>query len=90
MENILLILKLFPLLIEAIQAIEASAPVPAVGAAKLDLLTGAVREGYKSAHFSTNMISQDQLIAWLQAITASIVTFYNIVGIFKKSPTPQP
>ena len=85
MDTLLLILKLFPLLLAAIQTIEASAPVPGAGAAKLQLLTTTVKSGFTAADFGTSMISQDQFLLWLQTITATIVTFYNILGIFKKS-----
>jgi hypothetical protein len=83
MDNLILLLKLFPLLLQAILAIEAAAPIAGAGAAKLELLTSTVRSGFTAADFGTNMISQNQFLAWLQAITASIVTFYNILGIFK-------
>jgi hypothetical protein len=39
---------------------------------------------------ATAKISQDQLLLWLQTITATIVTFYNILGIFKTSTPATP
>jgi hypothetical protein len=85
MGNLLLFLKLFPLLLAAIQAIEASAQVPKTGPAKLELLVATVRSGIKAADFAPNALSETQFLSWLQTITATIVTFYNVLGIFKKT-----
>jgi hypothetical protein len=94
MNTLLLILQLFPLLLEAIKAIETAAPVADVGAAKFQLLTKTVQSGVSSADLATAKITQDQFLLWLQTITATIVTFYNILGIFQKSspatPVPAP
>jgi hypothetical protein len=91
MNTLLLILQLFPLLLESIKAIEIAAPVPNAGAAKLQLLTTTVRSGISPADLATARLSQDQVLTWLQMITATIVTFYTLVGIFKQSaPTATP
>jgi hypothetical protein len=86
MNILLLILKLFPMLIDAIQAIEASAPVAKVGPAKAALLTSVVASAYSSGKVDPKLISQNQLLELLQMIAAEIVSFYNLIGIFKTTP----
>jgi hypothetical protein len=88
MNILLLILKLFPLLIEAIQTIETSAPVAKVGPAKAALLSNVVSAAYKAGGVNPKVISQDQLLSLLQAIMVEIVGFYNLIGVFKTSPAP--
>jgi hypothetical protein len=90
MNNLLLILQLFPFLLEAIKAIEAAAPVPDIGAAKFQLLKTTVQSGVTAGGLATAKISEDQFLLWLQAITATIVTFYNILGIFKTTVPAAP
>jgi hypothetical protein len=92
MDILLLIFKLFPMLIESIETIETSAPVANVGPEKAALLTNVVATTYKAAKVDPKVISQDQLLSLLQAITEEVVAFYNLIGIFKTSPpsTPAP
>jgi hypothetical protein len=86
MNILLLILKLFPMLIDAIQTIETSAPVAKVGPAKAALLQSVVASAYTAGKVDPKLISQDQLLALLQTIAAEIVSFYNLIGIFKTTP----
>jgi hypothetical protein len=90
MNTLLLILQLLPYLLEAIQAIETAAPVPDAGAAKFQLLKTSVQSGVTAGDLATAKISEDQFLLWLQTITATIVTFYNILGIFKTTAQPTP
>ena len=83
MNTFLLIMQLFPLILAAIQQIEATAQVPKVGPAKLTLLTKTVSAAYHASTFEPAVISQDSLIALIESITADVVAFYNLVGIFK-------
>ncbi len=85
MNVLLLILQLFPMIVATIQQIEATAPVPKAGAAKLSLVTKTVSAAYQAGTFDTAMISQSNLMALIESITTDIVAFYNLVGIFKKS-----
>lgn len=83
MSIFLLILKLFPLIAATIQEIEATAPVPKTGPAKLQLLTKTVSAAYKADATSKNFISENTLLSIIDSIAADTVAFYNLVGIFK-------
>jgi hypothetical protein len=89
MQAFLLILQMFPTLLEAIVAIETTAATPKVGPAKLQLIKQVVSSASATEQFGSKMISQDQLLSMIEAITASIVVFYNLIGVFKTSP-PAP
>ena len=92
MQILLLIMQLFPLMLEAIQKIEATAAIAKVGPAKLQLVRQVTAAAYGTTpqQFGSKLISQDQLLSIIEAITMSIVAFYNLVGIFKTSPQPAP
>jgi hypothetical protein len=82
---------MFPTLLEAIMAIETTAATAKVGPAKLQLVKQVVSAASGTQQFSSKMITQDQLMSIIAAITASIVAFYNLIGVFKtSSPTPVP
>jgi len=82
---------MFPTLLEAIVAIEATAATPKVGPAKLQLVKQVVSSASGNRQFSSKMITQDQLLSIIEGITASIVAFYNLIGVFKtSSPTAAP
>jgi hypothetical protein len=85
MNILLFILKLFPMLIEDIQMIETSAPVAKVGPAKAALLKSAVASAYAAGKVDPKLISQNELLELIQAIADEIVSFYNLIGIFKTS-----
>jgi predicted TIM-barrel enzyme len=83
MNTLLLILKLFPVVLAAVQSIEAAAPVAKTGPQKLDLLMGIA-----SAALATNpdpSLSQDKAASLIKTVVDRAVGFLNLVGIFKKS-----
>jgi hypothetical protein len=88
LNTILIILQLLPALLQAIVAIESTAPVPKVGPAKASLLAKVISTVPTEGTFGKHVISQDQLLSIIQAITISIVSFYNLVGIFKTTSAP--
>ena len=91
MQILLIIMQLFPLLLQAIQTIETTAATPKVGAAKLQLLTEVIHTASGSGQFDAKMISQVQLLSIIQTIAAAIVAFYNLIGAFKTtSPVSEP
>ncbi len=91
MQIFLLILQMFPTLLEAVMAIETTAATPKVGAAKLQLIKQVASAATGTQQFSSKVVTQDQLLSIIEAITASIVAFYNLIGVFKtSSPTPAP
>ena len=74
MNNLLMALKLIPVLIEAIRSIEAAIPGSGQGKAKLDAVLNIIETVEKTA---------TQLP--LQAIISTLVTLFNATGVFKKA-----
>lgn len=77
-----LVLSLLPVLIDAIKAIEAAFPASGQGSLKLELVRGVVEQAYNAG---TGALSKFEDV-WpvLQKVIASLVTFMNTTGIFKK------
>ena len=81
LENIKLILSIFPALINAIKTIEASIPVDGKGAEKLELLKGVMQTTFEN---STKAVSTfEQVWPMLQSVIVSIVNAFNATGVFK-------
>jgi hypothetical protein len=81
-EILKLILQLFPLIIEAIKAVEAAIPSNGKGQEKLELIKGIVQTSYESSNKLVG--SFEQLWPALSGVIKSIVTAFNATGIFKK------
>ena len=93
MQILLMIMQLFPLLLQAIQTIETTAATSKVGPAKLQLVKEVISHAAATEQFGTKIITPDQLLSIIEAITASIVAFYNLIGVFKTSTpvsAPEP
>jgi hypothetical protein len=81
MNTLVLVLKLLPLILPAVQAIETALPIPAAGKAKLDLLLGVV-----SDVSSVDTAVQNALPAnLLTGLISRVVGVFNLLGVFKKS-----
>ena len=85
MNTLIQTLKLFPLLFQAVQSVENSAPAaqPVPGA-----VAHAVAASLQSELVDSRIITQDQLLSIIQAITVSIVSIFNIWNIFKTPAAP--
>lgn len=82
LENIKLVLSIFPALINAIKTIEASIPVDGKGAEKLELLKGVMQTTFEN---STKAVSTfEQVWPMLQSVIVSIVNAFNATGVFNK------
>ena len=79
-----MILKLFPVILGAVQAVEAAIPLPSAGKAKLDLVLGTVTDVYSSTQQVTPEMPLDRLTALVTQTVARVVTTFNALGIFKK------
>lgn len=87
MEQIIAYLKLFlaivPLIVQAIQVVEAAIPAPGAGAQKLEMIKQMLQT-------SVNIAPQigatfEQLWPTIQSIIANTVAAFNATGMFKKS-----
>jgi len=76
---------LFPVLLGAVQAVEAAVPLPASGKAKLDLVLGTVSDVYASTQQLGQELPLDKLSSLISQIIARIVSTFNALGLFRKA-----
>lgn len=76
------VLAMLPLVIQAIQALEAAMPGSGNGSAKLAVIKETLSSAYK---VSTDAVGTfDQLWPVLQTMIGAVVSGFNISGVFKK------
>lgn len=80
------LISLFPLIIQAVQAIESAFPQGSQGAAKLDAVKGVIQ----SAYGAVQNVEQPFESMWpaIQGVVSTVVTLANATGLFKTS-TPS-
>lgn len=88
MNPLLIILQIFPLVIEAVQAVEAAIPLPSQGKQKLDLMLDVVKSGFDASAGLAKQFSWDGLVAVVVPMIAKIVALNNALGLFKTSAQP--
>lgn len=84
MKKLTIILKLFPVILAAVKAIEEAIPLPGQGRKKLDLVLDVLRQAYQASDL-TRAFSWDTLIAVVVPMIAKIVDLHNELGLFTKS-----
>jgi hypothetical protein len=84
MATLLAVLKLFPVILAAIQALESAIPLPTAGKAKLDLVLGMVTDVYSADQSIQKQLPSDPLIALITATISRVVATLNALGIFNK------
>lgn len=77
MNNLLLALKLIPVLIEAIRSIEAAIPGAGQGKAKLNAVLEIIEH-----------VEQTARALPLEKIISTLVALFNVTGVFKKADLP--
>ena len=85
MKQLLIILQIFPLVLAAVQAVEAAIPIPAQGKQKLDLVLDVVKSGFDASADLSKSFSWDKLVAVVVPMIARIVALNNALGLFKTS-----
>ena len=88
MNLLLAILQIFPLVLAAVQAVEAAIPLPSQGKAKLDLVLDIVKSGFEASADLAKSFSWDKLLTLLVPMIAKIVALNNALGLFKTSAQP--
>ncbi len=88
MKTLLAILKLFPVILEAVRAVEAAIPLPGQGAKKLDLILEILKSAYDASSDLAKEFSWQKLAAIVVPMIARIVDLHNELGLFTKSPEP--
>jgi hypothetical protein len=77
------VLSLLPVIIQAVQAVEAALPAQGQGAAKLELVKSTLQAAFATATDAVGTF--EGLWSTLQPVVSSVVAFMNSTGIFKKS-----
>ena len=85
MNNFLIILKLFPLILGAVKAIEEAVPLPGQGQKKLDAVLNVVEQAYEGSTELSQSFSWDKLVAVVVPMIGSIVNLHNELGLFAKA-----
>lgn len=77
------ILKIFPVVLGAVKAVEEAIPLPGQGKKKLDLVLDAVQQAYEGSTELSQSFSWDKLVAVVVPMIANIVNVHNQLGLFK-------
>jgi len=85
MKKLTIILKLFPVILGAIKAVEEAIPLPGQGRKKLDLVLDVLRQAFDASKEISEAFSWDALIAVVVPMIARIVDLHNELGLFTKS-----
>jgi len=88
MKKITLILKLFPVLLTAVQSVEEAIPLPSQGKRKLDLVLDVLKEAFDASTELSQSFSWVNLVAAVVPMIAKIVDLHNELGLFTKG-TPS-
>ena len=88
MNTLLIILKIFPVVLQAVRAVEEAIPLPGQGQKKLDLVLAILKQAY-DASTELQSFSWDKLVAVVVPMIASVVGLFNELGLFQKSTQPK-
>jgi len=90
MNTLLIILKIFPLVLAAVQAVEQAIPLPGQGNMKLELVLDVLKSAYDGSADLAKQFSWDKLVAVVVPMIAKIVDVHNALGLFQKSSDQKP
>ena len=82
MKTLLIILKLFPAVIAAVQAVEEAFPVSGQGKKKLDLILDVIRTVYDGGTGLRKEFSWNKLVGIIIPIVNKVVSLFNAFGLF--------
>jgi hypothetical protein len=88
MKKLTVILKLFPVILTAVQAVEEAIPIPGQGRKKLDLVLDVLKQAFDASSDLSQSFSWENLVAVVVPMIAKIVDLHNELGLFTK-PTPS-
>ena len=89
MNTLLIILRIFPLVLAAVQAVEQAIPLPGQGKKKLDLVLDVLKSAYDAGTDLSASFSWEKLLTVVVPMIARIVALYNALGLFQKSAQPN-
>ncbi len=88
MKNILLVLRLLPLILAAVKSVEDAIPLPSQGRKKLDLVLDVIQQAYDASDELSRSFTFERLVAVVVPMIGKIVDLNNELGLFKKSAQP--
>jgi hypothetical protein len=89
MNTLLIILRIFPLVLAAVQAVEQAIPLPGQGKKKLDLVLDVLKSAYDAGTDLTASFSWEKLLTVVVPMIAKIVDLHNALGLFQKPVQPK-
>ena len=85
MNTLFTALKLLPLLLAAVKAVEEAIPLPGQGAKKLALVLDVIKSAYDASTDLASSFSWQKLVALVVPMISQIVALHNALGLFQKS-----
>ena len=85
MNTLLLILRIFPLVLTVVRAVEEALPLPGQGRKKLDLILDMLKTAYDGSTDLTKQFSFEKLVALVVPMIARIVDLHDELGLFQKT-----
>ena len=89
MNSLLIILKIFPLVLAAVKAVEEAIPLPGQGKRKLDLVLDVIQSAYAASADLSSSFTWEKLVALIVPMIDKIVALNNALGLFQKSAQPN-
>jgi hypothetical protein len=89
MNTLLIILKIFPLVLAAVKAVEEAIPLPGQGKKKLDLVLAVIKSAYDTGTDLSASFSWPKLVSLVVPMITQIVDLHNALGLFQKSTQPN-
>jgi hypothetical protein len=84
MNTLLIILKMLPLVLTAVRAVEDAIPLPGQGKKKLDLVLDILRTAYDGGMDVAREFSWEKLVTVVVPMINKIVGLHNELGLFQK------
>lgn len=89
MNTLITALKLLPLVLAAVKAVEEAIPLPGQGKRKLDLVLDVIKSAYEASTGLSKEFSIEKLITLVVPMINQIVALHNALGLFQKSAQPD-
>mgnify|MGYP001198479468 CR=1 FL=1 len=89
MKTLLAALKLLPLVLSVVKAVEEAIPLPGQGQKKLDLVLAVIKSAYDASTDLAKEFSFEKLISLVVPMINQIVALNNALGLFQKSAQPN-
>ena len=83
MKTLLLAIKLLPLVLEVVRAVEAAIPLPGQGKKKLDFVLDILKTAYEGSAELHGQFAWQGLVAIVLPMISRIVNFHNELGLFQ-------